>query len=203
MTVRVSDVVRIGREPFDPAVVMDVFDDAQCDGIVALGEGRWHSSLIATYADGRLDSGEHAVQQRAIRSTEEFEPSRSQPDVANLLIPAIVSINEQEFGYDVVTVPEAATVTVLRYDSARHDHFGLHRDLGPAHSTRKLSFSLQLTDGAVYSGGDLVFAGSGRRAPRDRGALTVFPAYVPHRVTTVVAGTRHALVGWIHGPAFR
>lgn len=197
------DVVRLGGGPGDPVVVLDLFTSTQCERLTAEGDDQWRPSLVTTYSDGRLDQGDPRAHQRAIRSTEEFGPDRSHPDVAGALMSAVLSVNEITFAYDVSASIQTTQMTVLRYDAERHDHFGLHRDLGPANSTRKLSFSVQLSDESDYVGGDLVFPGGGVRAPRQRGSLTVFPAFLPHQVTTMHSGIRHSLVGWVHGPAFR
>jgi PKHD-type hydroxylase len=84
-------------------------------------------------------------------------------------------------------------------------HFDWHTDLGSGPmSTRKISISIQLSDSDAYDGGDLEFCPHGV-IPEFRGAGTAvaFPAYIAHRVLPVTRGARHALVAWIHGPAFR
>jgi PKHD-type hydroxylase len=40
-------------------------------------------------------------------------------------------------------------------------------------------------------------------APRERGAVIIFPSYVLHRVTRVTRGVRKSLVVWVTGPNFR
>ena len=83
------------------------------------------------------------------------------------------------------------------------DHFRSHIDAGPSHSTRKLSFSLQLTDGATYQGGDLIFGDRLADGYRNQGSLVIFPSVSLHEVTPVFRGIRHTIVGWIHGPTLR
>ena len=75
--------------------------------------------------------------------------------------------------------------------------------------TRKLSITVQLTDGSDYEGGDFEF-----REPCDPdkiervdgtralGSVIVFPSFVMHRVLPVTKGIRRSLVGWILGPPF-
>ena len=77
-----------------------------------------------------------------------------------------------------------------------------HRDVGATNSTRKLTYVVQLSASAAYSGGDLFFPDLGHVAPRDQGTLIVFPSFLSHVVSPLMAGTRHALVSWIHGPTF-
>lgn len=83
--------------------------------------------------------------------------------------------------------------------------FDWHVDCGEgATSTRKITLSLQLSDGTEYEGGALEFAGQGELAEARRiGTAVAFPAFVHHRVTTVKRGVRRSLVAWAHGPAFR
>ena len=83
-------------------------------------------------------------------------------------------------------------------------HYDWHMDMGQGSSTRKISFSIQLTDETTYEGGDLelMIHRSIIKAPREKGTLIFFPSYLTHRVTKVTKGTRHSLVCWFHGPPF-
>ena len=70
--------------------------------------------------------------------------------------------------------------------------------------TRKLSFTLQLTDPEEYDGGDLVLlTGEEELMGRQFGRMTAFPSYLLHEVKPVTRGTRYSLVGWVHGPKFK
>ena len=79
-----------------------------------------------------------------------------------------------------------------------------HMDIAKGYmSTRKLSMSVQLSDGADYEGGDLEFLDfKDKKAPRGLGDLIVFPSYMMHRVTTLTQGTRISWVSWVHGKPF-
>ena len=70
--------------------------------------------------------------------------------------------------------------------------------------TRKLSFSLLLSDPDEYEGGDLIIAtvNGHHIIPKGKGLIVFFPAYTEHEVTPVTKGIRRSLVGWIHGPHF-
>ena len=65
---------------------------------------------------------------------------------------------------------------------------------------RKLSLTVQLSDGIGYDGGDLEIRVGGRcRSLLGPSPAVLFPSWQPHRVTPVDRGTRHALVCWIVG----
>jgi len=79
---------------------------------------------------------------------------------------------------------------------------------------RKLSVTVQLSDGDDYEGGDFEVEVP-QRTPdraaerikvvdelRPRGSVLVFPAFLFHRVTPVTRGVRHSLVAWYLGPPF-
>ena len=71
---------------------------------------------------------------------------------------------------------------------------------------RKLSFSLQLSDGDEYEGGQFQLldeSGKIYTAPKKRGTLIRFDARASHRVRKVKNGTRKSIVGWIVGPRWR
>ena len=38
---------------------------------------------------------------------------------------------------------------------------------------------------------------------RTRGAMALFPSFLPHRVTPVTRGVRYSLVGWVCGKPWR
>ena len=78
---------------------------------------------------------------------------------------------------------------------------------------RKLSMTLQLTDGSEYEGGELEFDfrnnddGSNIahvcEKIRPKGSIVVFPSFVWHRVKPVTSGTRYSLVIWNLGRPYR
>ena len=87
------------------------------------------------------------------------------------------------------------------------DHYsGWHMDVGNTSSTssRKVTFTIQLSDPSTYVGGDLTISSmDGNSEIRQQGTAIVFPSFVSHCVKKVESGTRYCLVGWVHGPSFR
>ena len=73
-------------------------------------------------------------------------------------------------------------------------------------SSRKLSFSLQLSNENDYEGGELQFLtdeNTSYYAPKKRGTLIIFDSRAQHRVTKVRSGVRRSLVGWVNGPRWQ
>lgn len=118
---------------------------------------------------------------------------------------AASQINSEYYRFELAGLSQTDPIQILRYDAADAAHHDWHVDIGERNSTRKLSFSLQLSDSNDYEGGDLEFLPiqSGSPNLRQQGTLIVFPSYKTHRVTHITRGVRYALVGWLHGTAFR
>jgi PKHD-type hydroxylase len=125
--------------------------------------------------------------------------------ITDRLIDIVRSANRDRFGFDLNALSESPQVA--RYGAERQGHFDWHSDIGdgPVAARRKLTVVVQLSDPNDYEGGALeLMPGAGVIAAcRDRGAATVFPSFLPHRVTPVTCGERHSLTIWAHGPAFR
>jgi len=96
-------------------------------------------------------------------------------------------------------------LTYIEYhaDDKTPGKYTKHTD-GVIHKTRKLSFSLLLSDPSEYEGGDLLIwtVNGAEIMPKKKGLIAFFPAYTEHEVTPVTKGVRKSLVGWIHGPHF-
>ena len=85
-------------------------------------------------------------------------------------------------------------------------HYDWHIDVGAKmQRQRKVSLTVQLTDGNDYEGGELqLWRGqSPLNAPRGKGTVVIFPSYMLHRVTEVTKGTRESLVLWVGGDHYR
>jgi PKHD-type hydroxylase len=116
---------------------------------------------------------------------------------------ALAEINDAVYRFRLWRLPPNDVPSVLRYETATNDHFRPHNDSGRTNATRKLSYSIQLSDPSNYDGCDLVFTLPAAQASREQGTITVFPSFLFHTVTPVYTGIRYTLVGWAHGPTFR
>ena len=87
-------------------------------------------------------------------------------------------------------------------------HYDFHLDVGGGDpiNQRKISITVQLSDGSEYEGGDFQMLRGGiepETLPKKKGAVIIFPSYILHRVTPVTAGTRKSLVLWIGGGSYK
>ncbi|GGL52886.1 2OG-Fe(II) oxygenase [Wenxinia marina] len=125
--------------------------------------------------------------------------------VMDRLIALVRSANRDAYGFDLTDFSESPQVA--RYGAERQGHFAWHADIGdgPLARRRKLTLVVQLSEPADYEGGRLEVWPSGHplTAETARGAATLFPSYLLHRVTPVTAGERFSLTTWAHGPRFR
>lgn len=112
------------------------------------------------------------------------------------------SLNADYFGFELTGFGEALQLT--NYHEARQGTYTWHQDFG-GEISRKLSLVLQLSDPRDYEGGELQLLTSKEATSirKQRGLITVFPAWTLHQVTPVTKGTRQTLVTWISGPAFK
>jgi Rps23 Pro-64 3,4-dihydroxylase Tpa1-like proline 4-hydroxylase len=121
------------------------------------------------------------------------------------LTDCITEVNERFFNFDLEYI-ENLQYSVYHIEDFYKEHDDM-LDTNP--DSRKLSFSLQLTDPKEYDGGELILSiglnenGERIKAAKEKGAIIFFPSYTIHEVSKVVSGTRKALVGWVNGPRFR
>ena len=119
------------------------------------------------------------------------------------MLAIIRTVNGQAYQFNLEGFAEAFQYTV--YHGAEGGHYDWHIDWGPNPAQRKLSATVQLTDPDRYEGCDLEFHGARglEVAPRTRGAVIVFPAFIQHRVSPCTRGTRKSIVAWTTGPQFK
>jgi len=132
-----------------------------------------------------------------------------------------VKINDEKLNNKLKMVFELANHSIFKYniqelESVKILKYGVggkykwHTDCGAKEtSTRKLTAIVQLSDETNYEGGDLEFGITdetgkhNHKAKRTRGSITIFPAFLSHRVTPITKGTRHSLITWMNGDCFK
>jgi len=111
--------------------------------------------------------------------------------------------NNARFKFDVQGFLDVDAPMIMKY--TKGGHYDWHVDTGNSVCHRKLSFTIQLSDSKDYEGGDVEFIRTkvDTKGFRQKGVCIIYPSFLPHRVSKVTKGTRHAIVGWIHGPTFK
>jgi PKHD-type hydroxylase len=176
-----------------------ILSKEQCEDIIKLG-----TSL--QLEDGTT-GGENPNEKNIRKSRISWIPS-SNPDnhwifreCSNL----VTIINNRYFNYDLVYI-ENLQFTEYNGDVNNPAHYGKHVDTQYMNNgSRKLSFSILLSDETSYEGGDLLLhlAHEPTVPPKTQGNAIVFPSNTLHEVTPVTKGTRYSLVGWVVGPRFK
>lgn len=115
-------------------------------------------------------------------------------------------LNDTYFNYDITHFED---LQFTEYVSEKNGHYNYHSDDsydGPS-TTRKLSFSLLLSDPDSYEGADLEFMRFNSeipiKAPRLKNSLVLFPSSCLHCITPITKGKRNSLVSWVHGPKLK
>jgi PKHD-type hydroxylase len=121
------------------------------------------------------------------------------------LMEIALEANKKLWHFDIFT---CENIQYTEYYATNDGHYNWHQDLGPEFAShRKISISVQLSNPANYSGGDLQFWLGGEQnvisVSKALGEATIFPSYLMHRVTQVHTGVRKSLVLWIGGSHFR
>ena len=116
----------------------------------------------------------------------------------------VSAVNTNHFGYDINGITHSLQLLHYKHkpEEDTDGHYNWHIDSGPGSSaTRKISLSVQLSEPEDYEGGQLeVFDHGGPViAPKEQGAVLLFPSYMPHKVHPITKGERWALVIWVHG----
>jgi PKHD-type hydroxylase len=179
---------------------MNLFNDEEVEKILAMGlDERTATSL----EPGVLIGGRESTQVRSCMSSWIKSDQKYNFWLFQKLTDTINEFNSKFFNFDMY---EIQSLQFTKYDSSSSDFYNKHIDLayGPF-NTRKLSFTIQLSDPTDYEGGDLVYhyASTPEAGIREKGSIMIFPSYTLHEVTPVTSGIRYSLVGWTIGPAFK
>jgi PKHD-type hydroxylase len=178
----------------DWAYFQGAFTSDECRKIIEIGNAR-------IIDDSRIRGNDVAPKIRDSKNSW-IMPCEDSHWIFRRVTDVIVDLNSKYFKFDLFGFIEGFQFT--RYD-APGGKYEQHIDRGLNTWTRKLSFTLQLSDPKDYKGGELelYFGEEPTKASKELGFITVFPSYVLHRVTPVTKGTRYSLVAWITGPSFK
>jgi len=161
-----------------------LLNDEQIDRILKnLNNNKWDNSKV-------YDNKTEEVLESEMRTNQEQALWPEQGGFPfDIITEEIFKINSEYWNFDIRYIDFAKDPPLaLKY--ALNQEFNWHFDMSGYESTRKLSYTIQLSDDSKYE-------------IRKKGNITIFPSYVWHRVTPVTKGDRYALVGWVHGPTFK
>tara|TARA_B100000927_G_scaffold188214_1_gene151578 strand:- start:4992 stop:5582 length:591 start_codon:yes stop_codon:yes gene_type:complete len=139
---------------------------------------------------------------RFIKLNESWGAHELYTELTNL----VTKINTEFFNLEIGGVD---SIQYTEYDSSYKGHYDWHTDWNwnvPGNRVRKLSMTIQLSDGSEYEGGDFEIAldiKPGFAPTKQLGTVIAFPSFMPHRVTPVTSGLRKSLVVWFTGPPFK
>ena len=173
----------------------------------------WENAFTEQELDWLQQKAKSATQEAQVGGGVNFNVRRSELNwlykdaecawVFERLAHVATSLNADYFGFELTGFGEAIQLT--NYHEARQGTYVWHQDFGASGVSRKLSMVLQLSEPNEYEGGELQLLNTGqpKTVPKERGLITVFPAWTLHQVTPVTKGARQTLVTWIYGPTFR
>ena len=111
-------------------------------------------------------------------------------------------IKNLKLNYDINTINETK---LLQYNTG--GKYDWHQDvLWSQKLHRKFTYIIQLSEKNEYTGGDFEFRDAKHidmKHARDVGTMIVFPSILYHRVTPLIKGQRHSIVGWVVGPQWK
>ncbi len=172
-----------------------VFSPEECEAIIELAHQK---SMIAGNLSGTDMSGDELKQIRDVQNCGLY-PNDDTRWIFDRIGQTIINANNSAYHFDIIGMKEG--LQFLHYEEG--GHYNWHKDVGPLNSTRKLSAVVQLTDPETYSGCDTELEG-GIYMAKHRGAITVFPSFLEHRVLPHTGGApREALAVWVFGPPMR
>ena len=185
---------------FGSIMISQLLSDKQCDLLVkSLDDTLWQ--------EGKIQGGfasDNTIKTEKIRSVKQQGLPMNVEGWPHKLIDNFAKqVNTQKTKFNILGFFNNDLPVVAKYEPG--DYYDWHIDCGRDSSNRKLSFTINLTDPKDYDGGDIEFLGvtTNKEAIRKKGAITIFPSFLTHRVTKIERGKRLAIVGWIHGDTFK
>ena len=175
------------------------FTPEQCNDIIKQG--------LALQLEDAIVGGKVAIDPSIRKSRVSWIPSNN-PDnqwIFRHCADMVNELNETYFKYDLLYM-ESLQFTEYNGDTQDPAFYGKHIDaMLTNNGSRKLSFSVLLSDENSFVGGDLMLHYQKDPVPgiKKQGVAVTFPSNLLHEVTPVTEGTRYSLVGWVVGPRFK
>ena len=181
---------------FDYVLTIPLLSVDECNDLV---------NKAIQWEEGKVDSVFSALSEQSnkIRKVQ-FCKEAVDKKLQDRIFDCISSVNSEYYNYNLQGFNKKDPPSVLKYTGERGDHYTWHVDTPLIETSslfsRKLSFTLQLTNPNDYEGGSLEFEPDIKCSDmRLQGCITIFPSKLLHRVTEMTMGTRYTVVGWIWG----
>ena len=171
-------------------VCTKIFDNMGIQKIIDSLEKDWFKSEVVQSVTNEMNDDltkQRVGNEQPLKIIDEHFPY---PQISN----SIAEINSDYWKFDITGFDMLTDQPqVFRYDVG--GKFDWHFDVGGSSPTRKLGFTLQLSDSDEYEGGDLEFLGTETNtdAFRQQGVCVIFPSFLYHSVSPFYSGLRIAL----------
>jgi PKHD-type hydroxylase len=111
--------------------------------------------------------------------------------------------NDVIYDFNLLGIIDQDFPQVFKY--ATKDFYNWHIELSPITPSRKITFIINLSDPATYTGGDIEFLNvdAGNTKTNQQGSCLTFPSFMPWRLTPVTSGVKHIIIGHVHGALFK
>jgi PKHD-type hydroxylase len=171
------------------------FTPEECDRIIALSDKLYEIK-------GTTGTGENeGTYNEEVRSVDVYDLPLEDDTrwIFDKLATAAGKANKEYYKYDLLGITHS--LQLLHYRAG--GHYDWHIDAGDGSaSTRKLTVLTPLSKRTDFEGGGLKAMNNATEMDviMERGSISTFPSYMPHKVEPVESGERWTLVSWIHGP---
>jgi PKHD-type hydroxylase len=116
---------------------------------------------------------------------------------------ATKTANTDIFDFNLLGIIDQDYPQVFKY--SENDFYKMHMDLNPMTPSRKITFIINLSDPDSYEGGDLNFLNINAESTilNEQGSCLAFPSYMAYSISPVTKGTKHIIIGHVHGALFK
>lgn len=113
------------------------------------------------------------------------------------------SANSNVYDFSLLGIIDQDFPQVFQYSPG--DFYHMHIDINSMAVSRKITFLINLSNPEDYEGGEIKFLNIkvDSQIVNEQGSCLIFPSYIPYGITPVLKGTKHLLVGHVHGALFR
>lgn len=114
-----------------------------------------------------------------------------------------MAANTNIYDFSLLGIIDQDFPQVFKYSQG--DFYDMHIDINSMAVSRKITFLINLSDPAEYEGGQIEFLNIDvdPQIINEQGFCLIFPSYIPYKITPVTKGTKHLLVGHVHGALFK